>query len=37
MAKLNLILILAVLGKLSDSVLRALESRSLAWRDSALP
>ncbi|MBA9939132.1 ABC transporter permease [Ralstonia insidiosa] len=31
------ILILAVLGKLSDSVLRALESRSLAWRDSALP
>lgn len=31
------ILILAVLGKLSDSVLRALESRSLTWRDNALP
>jgi sulfonate transport system permease protein len=28
------ILLLAVLGKLSDSVLKALEQRALTWRDS---
>ncbi len=30
------ILVLAVLGKLSDSLLKALEQRALAWRDTFL-